>query len=201
MRKYRRKVKVVIPQPCPAEVEKYLQLWKKKKDYASQEAALDKLFFHLAPQNRDVADILLKVSTLNDFYSTNIFSVFPVAEHILALNIDERLAQGDPGLVDDIKTVNERSHYSFATKYCSHHKPLEYPIFDSYVQQILKHFRNQDGFCEFKDSELKEYSRFKQIILTFRKYYGLTQFNLKEIDQYLWQLGKTYYPNKYGAKK
>lgn len=60
-------------------------------DYASQEAALDKLFFTFAPENTNIEDILLKVSTLNDFYSTNIFSVFPVAEHILSLNIDERL--------------------------------------------------------------------------------------------------------------
>ena len=38
------------------------------------------------------------------------------------------------------------------------------------------------------------------VILAFREYYGLTQYNLKEIDQYLWQLGKEYYPNNYGTK-
>ena len=192
--------KVNIPTPCEKEVEKYLKRWESMADYASQEAALDKLFFTFAPENTNIEDILLKVSTLNDFYSTNIFSVFPVAEHILSLNIDERLKQGHPDLVDDIKEVNGRNHYSFATKYCSHHNPLEYPIYDSYVDKILRHFRNVDGFCEFATDDLKEYSKFKMVILAFREYYGLTQYNLKEIDQYLWQLGKEYYPNNYGTK-
>ena len=197
----RRKPKVVVPAPCQAEVEKYLNRWRAMEDYSSQEAALDKLFFKLAPQNTSIEDILLKVSTLNDFYSTNIFSVFPVAEHILSLDIDERMMQGDPALVDDIKGVNGRNHYSFATKYCSHHNPLEYPIYDSYVDKILRHFRNVDGFCDFATDDLKEYSKFKTVILMFREYYGLTQYNIKEIDQYLWQLGKEYYPNNYNTRK
>ena len=48
---------------------------------------------------------------------------------------------------------------------------------------------------------LPDNSKFKKVILAFREYYGLAQYNLKEIDQYLWQLGKEYYPNNYGAKK
>lgn len=196
-----RRLTVAVPSPCQAEMEKYLNSWKDMRDYSAQETALDKLFFKLAPGNSTIEDILLKVSTLNDFYSTNIFSVFPVAEHILSLNIDERLKKGDPDLVDDIKGINGRNHYSFATKYCSHHNPLEYPIYDSYVDKILRHFRNLDGFCDFATDDLKEYSKFKKVILAFREYYGLTQYNLKEIDQYLWQLGKEYYPNNYGSKK
>ena len=196
-----RKPKVVVPIPCQEEVEKYLNRWKGMEDYSAQEAALDKLFFKLAPRNTTIEDILLKVSTLNDFYSTNIFSVFPVADHILSLNINERLRNGDPDLVDDIKRVNGRNYYSFATKYCSHHNPLEYPIYDSYVDKILNHFRKVDGFCSFATDDLKEYSKFKKVILAFREHYGLTRYNLKEIDQYLWQLGKEYYPNNYGTKR
>ena len=67
-----------------------------------QEDSLDKLFFELLPSNEEISDILLKFATLNDFYSTNIFSVYPVAEHILSLKIDERLRQGDVTLVNDI---------------------------------------------------------------------------------------------------
>ena len=196
-----RKPVVDVPMPCQAEVERYLSEWKTKPDYSAQEAALDKLFFNLAPGNASIEDILLKASTLNDFYSTNIFSIFPVAEHILSLNIDERMKEGDPDLVDAIKGVNGRNHYSFATKYCSHHNPLEYPIYDSYVDKILRHFRDLDRFCAFATDDLKEYRKFKTVILAFREYYGLTQYNLKEIDQYLWQLGKDYYPNNYGSKK
>lgn len=200
-RKYTRTVKVLLPRPCQSEVEKYLDLWNTLENYSLQEAALDKLFFTMAPDNTRIEDILLKVSTLNDFYSTNIFSVFPVAKHILSLDIDTRLKQGDPTLVDAIKTVDGRNHYSFATKYCSHHNPLEYPIYDSYVDKVLRYFRDKDGFCAFKSDDLKQYDKFKQIVLAFSTYYNLEQYTLKEIDQYLWQLGKDYFPKNYYSRK
>ena len=93
-----------------------------------QEIALDKLFFYTYPQNQQIEDILVKVATLNDFYSTQIFSVYPVAKHILDLNIDDRLQEGDLTIVNDISTVmmengTKKNFYSFATKYCSHHQP------------------------------------------------------------------------------
>ena len=196
-RKTRPALKIHLPTPSASEVEKYLAQWSSLEDYSLQEAALDKLFLSWAPANTNIEGILLKVSTLNDFYSTNIFSVFPVAKHILALDIDRRLADGDPTLVDDIKAVGRRNHYSFATKYCSHHNPLEYPIYDYYVDKVLKYFRDLDGFCAFKSEDLKRYPEFKNIVLAFRSYYNLTQYTLKEIDQYLWQLGKEYFLKTY----
>ena len=200
---YDRKQKsdIVISRPSAIEVEKYLKSWNNLKNYKLQEDALDKLFFELLPRNEEISDILLKVATLNDFYSTNIFSVYPVAEHILSLKIDERLRQGDATLVNEIQNVAingvTRKFYSFSTKYCSHHNPNEYPIYDSYVEKVLKSFRKTDRFFNFKDADLKDYQKFKNIIIAFREYYGLEKFNLKEIDQYLWQLGKEYFPNKY----
>ena len=200
---YNRKQKseIVISKPSAIEVGKYLKTWKNLKNYQLQEDALDKLFFELLPSNEEISDILLKIATLNDFYSTNIFSVYPVAEHILSLKIDERLKQGDVTLVNEIQNVTingvTRKFYSFSTKYCSHHNPNEYPIYDSYVEKVLKYFRKTDKFFNFKNAYLKDYQKFKNIIIAFREYYGLEEFNLKEIDQYLWQLGKEYFPNKY----
>ena len=197
----RQKSDIVISKPSASEVGKYLKSWKNLKNYKLQEDALDKLFFQLLPSNEEISDILLKVATLNDFYSTNIFSVYPVAEHILSLKIDERLRQGDVTLVNEIQNVTingvTRKFYSFSTKYCSHHNPKEYPIYDSYVEKVLKYFRKTDKFSKFKNADLKDYQKFKNIIIAFREYYGLEEFNLKEIDQYLWQLGKEYFPNKY----
>lgn len=114
---------------------------------------------------------------------------------------------GDVTLVRDVQYVNiankQISFYSFATKYCSHHNPLDYPIFDSYVAQILKYFRNKDAFSEFKDDDLKDYVKFKCILIDFRSFYNLKKYNLKEIDKYLWQVGKEYFPRDYkkGKKK
>ena len=113
--------------PSQSEVEKYLSRWDSLENYVLQENALDKLFFNSYPENDDIDEILIKVSALNDFYSTNIFSVFPVAKHILSLNIDEAIKNADESIVNKIALVNMNgkviNFYSFATKYCSHHFP------------------------------------------------------------------------------
>ena len=77
--------------PSPQEVAEYEQKWNTLADYVNQENALDKLFFNLCPENKDMSDILIKCSSLNDFYSTNIFKVHNVAKHFLNQKIDERL--------------------------------------------------------------------------------------------------------------
>lgn len=192
-----------IPRPSENEVTKYLELWNTLENYKFQEEALDKLFFVTYPSNTLMEDVLVKVSTLNDFYSTNIFAAYKVAKHILSLDIDERLNNGDITLVNDIAKIemdngNIKNFYSFASKYCSHHKPLEFPIYDSFVDTLLKYFRDTDNFYEFKNEDLKEYVKFKNILIEFRRYYGLEQFNLKEIDKYLWLLGKEKFPKHYG---
>ncbi|NLY36953.1 MAG: hypothetical protein GX046_06940, partial [Tissierellia bacterium] len=165
----------------------------------------NKLFLELCPKNIEVIDILLKASTLNAFYSTNIFSIYPVAKHICSLDIDERLRAGDDTLVGDIQFVTisdtRKNFYSFATKYCSHHNPHDYPIYDSYVDEVLRYFKKRDGFADFKNSDLKDYVKFKGILIDFRAFYGLDTYDLKQIDKYVWQLGKEYFPKNYGKKK
>ena len=193
-----------IPKPSIEEIKKYLKKWD-NKEYCNKEEALNKLFFEICPKNTDIKDILLKASTLNDFYSTNIFSIYPVAEHILDSNIDSRLKAGDTKLVEYIKKVpigdDSRELYSFVSKYCSHHNPEEYPIYDSYVDKVLWYFRKRpdcsdsenSSFSNFKRKDLKDYVKFKGIIIEFQKFYGLNEYSLKQIDQYLWQLGKEYF--------
>lgn len=103
--------------------------------------------------------------------------MYPVAKHILSLNVDKRLEDNDVTLVDDIAKVTigdtEKNFYSFASKYCSHHKPLEYPIYDSYVEKVLLHFNKVYHFYKF------------------------TKTDLKELDKYLWQFGKYYFLKTY----
>jgi hypothetical protein len=200
-----KKMDVYVPDPSIEQVEFYLAKWDGLENYHLQEDALNKLFFELCPKNTDIIDVLLKASTLNDFYSTNIFSIYLVAKHICTLDIDARLKAGDVTLVGDIQYVTigntERNFYSFASKYCSHHNPIDYPIYDSYVDEVLRCFRNRDSFTDFQDGDLKNYVKFKGILIDFRAFYGLDKYNLKQIDQYVWQLGKDYFPKNYGKKK
>ncbi len=192
---------ICVPTPSHEEVKKYLNLWDALENYVLQENSLDKLFISVMPHNTDIRDILIKASTLNDFYSTNIFSIFPVAKHILNLDIDERLSVGDTSLINDIANVEisgkHKFFYSFATKYCSHHNPIDFPIYDSYVENVLMYFSNKDGFLKIKRADLKDYDFFKQSLISFATYYNINSYNLKDLDRYLWQLGKEYFPKKY----
>ena len=167
------KEKFILPTPSKEEVDKYLSLWDSLDDYVEQEHALDKLFFGVFKTNDTIENILIKCSVLNDFYSTNIFKVYPIAKHILGLNIDDRLNKHDPTLVNDIANVTisgkSKYFYSFASKYCSHHDPLNYPIYDSYVEKVLKYFKKKDKLIKFNNDDLKHYELFKQILLYFQK--------------------------------
>ena len=191
--------------PCiPSEqsVNKWIEDWEKTYGYPEQESALNKLFKDLCPNNTELDDILIKVCTLNDFYSTNIYKVFDVAEVIKSLNIDARLKSDKPDtkLVDEIvsktKEKTGRSIYSFASKYCSHHKPELYPIYDSYVDMLLRYYRDSENSVEFsfKDSELKNYASFCNVEIMFKKHFHLEMFDAKQIDKFLWQEGKKCFP-------
>ncbi len=193
---------MIIERPNSALVKKYLADWDKLENYVLQESSLKKLFTVTYPVNNDMDEVLIKVCSLNDFYSTNIFSPFSIAKHIVSLDIDKRLENNDLYLVNDIAKVNingkkEFNFYSFATKYCSHHKPIDYPIYDSYVEKLLLALKKQDNFSDFHKSDLKNYAKYKSILIQFQKFYGIKSYNLKEIDKYLWQAGKEYFKKQF----
>jgi hypothetical protein len=192
---------MILPsRPDKKSINASLKEWNTLENYILQERSLS-LLFHKFPDNTTIENILLKVSALNDFYSTNIFDTYTVSRHILNCRIDVRLENGDISLVNQIAPITiagkKRNFYSFASKYCSHHKPEIYPIYDSYVEKMLMYFKKTDKFSRFKKEELKIYEIFLSIIHEFKKYYGLNEFSLRQIDIYLWLAGKKYFPNKY----
>ncbi len=179
----------------------YLNKWESLENYTLQEKSLNLLFGNFCPRNNKLEHILLKVSALNDFYSTNIFDTYTVAKHILKCDIDKDLESNQESLVNKIALVTikgkTKNFYSFASKYCSHHKPESYPIYDSYVDKMLMHFKKKDKYDTFIKPDLRDYQRFIEIIKNFQKHYDLKSFTLRQIDIYLWLAGKEYFPNKY----
>lgn len=184
---------------CPSvkDAERVLYYLKQQHKYILHERTLFRLFRNLCPHNSRIEDIMIKCSTLNDIYNTNIFDVHAMAEHILYLDIDERLKNGDYSLVKNISKVEinekKRTFYSFATKYCSHHQPTLFAIYDSYVEKVLMSVNKRKPYTNEKREELKKYEKFMSVILSFQKRFELTQLSLKDLDQYLWQLGKWHF--------
>ena len=193
---------IKAPRPSAREIKKYLKRWNSLENYTLQEKSLKKLFSKTYPQNVKIEDVLIKVCSLNDLYGTHILSPFTIAKHIVSLRIDKNLLKEDLTLVNRIAEVEmsdgiTRNFYSFATKYCSHHKPMIYPIYDYYVEKVLMYFKRNDSFSNFKRDDLKEYVRYREIMIEFKNFYCLKKYSLKQIDKYLWQLGKEYFPRTY----
>ena len=114
------------------------------------------------------------------------------------------------------KTIKDKviiiNPYSFATKYCFHHNQNAFRIYDSFVREVLVFFNNgkSDTSNKFADipselvgtnfygkkltnKELKDYdtyNTFLQAIDEFAKHYGLENENTRDLDHFLWILGK-----------
>lgn len=190
-----------IPRPNKSVIEEYLIKWDNLEEhYIWQEKSLDKLFHNDYKYNTDLKEILIKCSCLNDFYSTNIFSIYSVAKNIYNLNIDERLNNGDASLVNDISKVEisgvNKTFYSFASKYCAHHNSDKFAIYDQFVDKMLWYFQKEDNFSDFKRKDLKDYNIFIKVLSDFKKYYDIEKYSLRDIDKFLWIAGKEYFNRK-----
>lgn len=190
-----------IEKPSAVSLTEYLRKWDELENYKLQEASLNLLFNQLCPTNDRIEHVLLKVSALNDFYSTNIFDTYTVAKHILRSGIDIELLASNYSVVNRIAQISikgkEKNFYSFASKYCSHHKPETFPIYDSFVEKMLLHYQNADEFCSFSKEDLKTYTRFIDVIRSFQSFYKLDKFSLRQIDIFLWLAGKKCFPKRY----
>ncbi len=188
-----------LDEPTPPVVEKYIKQFEDSERYFLSDQAIIKLFSHF-PENSQLEDVLLKLSVINDLYSTNIYATFEMAKHIQSLKIDPELRRRSTEIVNKIavfpiqgKTIN---FYSFATKYCNWHDQDGYPIYDYFVERIIMGYRRRDGFASFRKDDLMNYTKYKGILEEFRAFYNLQEFTFKRLDKFLWLYGKEKFPRK-----
>ncbi len=190
-------------------LDEYIAKFNNDERYYLADQAIINLF-DAFPENKCLEHILLKISVINDLYSTNILGTFNMAKYILQLDIDQGLQQGDPYIVNKIslghgikskRNGKEINFYSFSTKYCNWHNRDSYAIYDSFVKKVLMAYKRKDNFSVFNDSDLKDFLKFKQIVLDFKQYYNLSGHDLKRIDKFLWIYGKEKFPTNYGQSQ
>jgi hypothetical protein len=144
------------------------------------------------PHNTETSHVLLKVLVLNKLYSARVLDkdVEPLARHIVTLNIDPLLDQGELAAVERIYNCPPlKMYYSFATKFCSWHNPTAYPIYDGNVDKYLWSYKKQDGFANFHHQDLGYYEKFVAIVTAFRNHYRLSCFTFKQLDKFLYLSG------------
>jgi hypothetical protein len=182
-----------LREPTPSLVASYVAQFEGDAQTAATDRVVARLF-QAYPRNRDIEDVLLKVVALNGLYSTNIYGTYAVAMHICALDIDPQLERNSVDVVDQVARVRlggKAKHlYSFATKYCSWHVPDAYPIYDTFIEQLMWAYGESGRFAQFARTDLRDYPRFKEIVERFQAYYGLTEFSFKQLDKFLWRYGR-----------
>lgn len=191
-------------------IDDILNDWKDLGAYTEQEKILCNLFKKY-PANTNFEEVVYKITILDSFYSTNLrfndktltadkdnkSGIIEVANIILGIkDFDERVERGHIELVDQIVNTakqdkNMKSVYSFATKYCSFHNSEKYPICDNFVKEELKYYRNQKvSEFKFQNKDLENYREFVKVVKNFKEIFNLEKYSFKQIDQYLWLVGK-----------
>ncbi len=181
-------MKLVLPD------KKYIEsiLDKYKKVYFYETDGALNLIFKSYPKNENIHQILTKVVMINQLYGTNIFAPIAVAKHIYDLRsfLDVELQNGSLTIIDRIEAVKfgrkTRYFYSFATKYCSWHRPEQYFIYDSFVDMLLWEYRKKYNFYNYKRGDAYSYEKFHNICLNFKSFFGLNWITNKMLDEFLW---------------
>ena len=191
--------------PSKSEMQKVFERWDKTSEvsnYDKESVALNKLF-QKHKYNTNLNEVIIKVACLNAFYGTNatMYAKVPqIAEKIISIkDFDKRVQKWDEKLVIELAKFPKANLYSFASKYCVLHnydvyEQNDYVIFDSIVCKKLREFKKaypKYSFAKFteKDFTLENYPKYKEILQTFSREFGLGE-NLRELDWYLWKLGK-----------
>jgi hypothetical protein len=176
----------------PPTVQSVNEAWNiyisKEENYLAEEALVS--LFASVPDNNKLEQVWSKVTLLDKWYGTNLrFSggPLPIAKHIVSLGIRNEIIDGELNIVNEIAKTPTRHQLSFAAKYCSFHNQESYPIYDSYVAEVLWEYKSQFGFSIFSRKDLRDYAKFKSVIDDFIGAFGLTGTSYKELDKFLWQ--------------
>ena len=181
-----------LPKPTKTKV---LSVAKRERTQMSAQTDIKalRILFGAYPKNACTEEILLKATVLNDLYSTQIFNIRDAGLAIKAAKIDRLLNNGSLEAVARIQEMEisgkKRSTYSFATKYCSFHKPEIYPIYDEHVKLALVAYQEKDSFAKFSQISLRDYLLYVNVLNEFRQHYGLQDVPVFDLDKFLWRVG------------
>ncbi len=145
-------------------------------------------------------DGIAAVSALiNTLYSTHIdasdfaaltYGIFKIRE------LKNRLNAGDITLVSEIagllKTDDEKKkgYISFASKFCAFHNEAKFPIYDRISREMLAKINKTQSFTERFNKDKIPYEKYVKIYNSFIKKFGLEELTYREVDKYLWSVGK-----------
>lgn len=163
--------------------------------------SLAKLFSSLSDEGNK-NEVSIKVSALNQLYSTSILYINPVVEKIVSEITKKNLVFCQDeylDLVDRISTVqwvsettgksHTRRNLSFASKYVHFLSNNYSPIYDSYIWLVIVAYLRKKNI-KISMTSPKSYAEFYRVFTNFKESYCLESFSNYQIDKFLWQYGK-----------
>lgn len=161
--------------------------------------------FKAFPQNADLNVVAMKIGLIDITNSTNIsrhksrISVVDLAKSIISIpDIDIRLKNGDPNLVNEIaKTNGSINLFSFASKYCCYHNRNlydndDYSIYDSVLRDYLPLYFDDINKSQI-DKWVKsyDYKSYNDYITTKLDELRInTPFRKRKFDHFVWFLNR-----------
>jgi hypothetical protein len=159
-----------------------------------QWAASDRAFEQAAERfpHWDRESCVLKAAAINDLYSTRVYAIWRMAEHLMHVMADPPGDAGD--LAAAIASLPgaeggqvERRHWSFASKILHFFVDGDrFPIYDSYCRDMLAHHLGRGGRVS---DPANPYRAFMANLGRLRDLSGLTA-SLRDLDRYLWLAGQ-----------
>jgi len=148
-------------------------------------------------------EVSIKVSALNQLYSTAIKYIKPVVKSIvdsMPESHSEFSEQQYVDLVDKISCAkwvspitgktHKRNNLSFASKYIHFISDFKTPIYDSFIWIILQGYLSQEKKEKLSFSPPTNYMSFYCSFNDFKTTYNLHKYTNYQIDKFLWQYGK-----------
>lgn len=167
-------------------------------------------FFYYNHNNDNYTIVLNKVILIDYTNSTqlqqhkSLFTVYTLARAIMSIpNLDERIENGDPSVVDEIAVLTPINLFSFASKFCFYHNREKYSIFDRVVtdtipqyldvtKSYLRECKNDKKDKDKTKEKKKSYKDYRDVIDKLIKAYNLeSEPDIRQkLDHFLW------FPNK-----
>lgn len=155
-------------------------------------AATDRAFDRLGRQfgwGRE--SCILKAAVINDLYSTRVYAIWRMAEHLMKVMMNPPddpadVVEAIASLPDD-DGITRRKHWSFASK-IGHFfiNGDKYPIYDSFCREMISYHLGG------KSSPMDTGNPYRTFIVNLnhlRKIFGLTA-TLRDLDCYMWLAGQ-----------
>jgi hypothetical protein len=177
-----------------ASLKKYVDIFFNQEMYFVNDLKHVELFQKI-PLNTSAEDIRTKLSAMNDAELNHDTLMNDALEHILQLNIDERIKRGDLSLVEDLSNIkaNGKVYHllHFASAYCNFHRPDTFPVYSEQHIDFYKRYIKENKL-PLDPEKITTYDVFSKALNDLVQRLGLAgKMNYLQIRKFGWLYADT----------